>query len=186
MAMALGFDSSVLSAFARARRLDVLERLTSGHRRVVTRAVLDELKRGCDQYPALSDVETLHWLEAVSVDSLSELVVFAHYIRVLGSDDHHIGEASILAWAENSSGIVVVDDNAAVNAARARGVTVRRSLGLLCHGLNRGTLTMEAARALVDGLRGEGEARFPCDGAGFERWAETNGLLLRDESASKP
>lgn len=186
MAMAMGFDSSVLSAFARARRLDVLERVTSGHRRVVTRAVLDELKRGCDQYPALSDVETLPWLETVSVDSLSGLMVFAHYVRVLGSDDHHIGEASILAWAEISPGIAVVDDNAAVNAAKVRGVGGRRSLGLLCHGLNRGALTMEGARALVDDLRVSGGAWFPCDGAGFERWAESHGLLLRDESASKP
>lgn len=186
MAMALGFDSSVLSPFARARRLDVLERITSGHRRVVTRAVLDEIKRGCDQYPALSDIETRRWVETVSVDSLNELVVFAHYIRILGSEDRNIGEASILAWAEVSSGIAVVDDSTAVNAAKARGVTVRRSLGLLCHGLNLGALTMEDARALVDDLRIAGGARFPCDGAGFERWAETNGLLLRDGLAGKP
>jgi hypothetical protein len=120
------------------------------------------------------------------VDSLNELAAFNYYIRVLGSDDRNIGEASILAWAETRSGIAVVDDNAAVTAARARGVTVRRSLGLLCHGLNRATLTMEDARALVDDLRVSGGARFPCDGAGFERWAESNGLLSRDGPALKP
>jgi predicted nucleic acid-binding protein len=186
MAMALGFDSSILSAFARAERLDVLERIVSGHRCVVTRAVLDEIERGCSQYPALSDVAVLPWVATVSVDSLDELVAFAYYVRVLGAGDHDIGEASILAWAETRSGIAVVDDNAAVTAARARGVMVRRSLGLLCHGLNRGILTMDGARALVDDLRGAGGARLPCDGAGFERWAESNGLLLRDDPALKP
>lgn len=141
--------------------------------------MLDEIARGCSQYPALADVAALRWVETVSVDSLNELVAFNYYVRVLGSDDHNIGEASILAWAETKSGIAVVDDNAAVTAARARGVTVRRSLGLLCHGLNRGTLAMQDACALVDDLRVLGGARFPCDGAGFERWAETNGLLSR-------
>ncbi|HEX3765192.1 MAG TPA: hypothetical protein VHW23_41130 [Kofleriaceae bacterium] len=178
MAIVLGFDSSVLSAFARADHLDVLERIVDGHRCVVTRAVLDEIRRGCTLYPALSNVAALGWMETVSVDSLDELVAFSHYIRVLGSDDRNIGEASILAWAETSSGIAVVDDQTAVSAARERGVTVRRSLGLLCHGLNRGTLTMADARGLVDSLRVLGGARLPCDGAGFERWAEANGLLV--------
>lgn len=50
--MALGFDSSVLSPFARAERLDILEQMTRGDRCVVTRAVLDEIDQGCNIYPA--------------------------------------------------------------------------------------------------------------------------------------
>jgi hypothetical protein len=64
-----------------------------------------------------------------------------------------------------------------VIAARTRNVQVRRSLGLLCHGLHRNLLRNDQACALVDELVTVGGARFPCDGAGFVAWAQQNGLL---------
>lgn len=72
MSSALGLDSSVLSAFARAGRLDVLDRLTAGRRRVVTEAILVELDRGCAEYSSLADVRALPWLEVVTADSPHE------------------------------------------------------------------------------------------------------------------
>ncbi len=136
------------------------------------------MDRGCAAYPNLADVRSQPWLEIVTVDSLEELVAFSHYVRVLGSQQaRNIGEASILAWAEVSAGVALVDDNAAVNAAKTKNVAVRRSLGLLCDGLHKKSLTIEQARLLVDELASIGGARFPCDGAGFEVWAESNGLL---------
>jgi predicted nucleic acid-binding protein len=125
----------------------------------------------------LDDVRNQQWLEVVAVDSLKELIAFSDYVRILGSGGRNIGEASILAWAEVGGGVAIMDDHAAVNAARSRNVAVRRSLGLLCNGLHKKTLTMEDARSLVDELASIGGARFPCDGAGFEAWAENNGLL---------
>jgi predicted nucleic acid-binding protein len=177
MPVKLGFDSSVLSAFARAKKLDMLGQLTHGHRRVVTRAVLDELDRGCAAYPTLADVRSQSSLEVVAVDSLEGLVAFSHYVRVLGSQARNVGEASILAWGEVGAGVAVVDDNAAVTAAKAKNVAVRRSLGLLCDGLHKKSITIEQARLLVDELASKGGARLPCDGAGFAAWAESNGLL---------
>ncbi|MBK9036099.1 MAG: hypothetical protein IPL61_33465 [Myxococcales bacterium] len=174
----LGFDSSVLSPFARARRLDALERLTDGHRRVVTRAVLGELDRGRADCPALAQVPALPWLEIVAVDTLDELVAFSDFVRALGSSDRNIGEASLLAWAQVASGVAIIDDNAAVSVARSREVTVRRSLGLVADGLNRKQLGGGEARVLVDELIAAGGARYPCDGGGFEAWAERNGLLV--------
>lgn len=122
MPAALGFDSSVLSPFARTGRLDVLERLVAGHQCVVTQAVLDELDRGCVEHPALADVKALPWLEIVTIDSLEKLKALTAYVRALGSDERNIGEASILAWAEVASGIAMVDDNTgrAGNAAGRR------------------------------------------------------------------
>lgn len=152
MSAEVGFDSSVLSPFARAKRLDVLEQLTRGRRRVVTRAVLDEIERGRTLHPALGDVAALSWLEPVPVDSLDELVAFTAYLRILGSDARNVGESSILAWAEVRSGVVLVDDQAAVNAAKARHVMTRRSLALLCDGLRTKVMTIVQARSLVDEL----------------------------------
>lgn len=177
MTAALGFDSSVLSPFARAGRLDVLERLTDRRRCIVTPAVLDELDRGCVKYPRLADVRAVSWLQVVEANSLEELRAFGRYVRVLGAGRRDIGEASVLAWAEIAAGIAVIDDNAAVNAARTRNVQVRRSLGLLCHGLHRNILRIDQACALVDELVTMGGARFPCDGASFVAWAERNGFL---------
>jgi predicted nucleic acid-binding protein len=177
MSTALGFDSSVLSPFARATRIDALERLVHSHRCVVTRAVLDELDRGSIEFPVLASVRALPWLEVVSIDSLDELRALTDYARILGSGGRNIGEASILAWAELTSSIAVIDDNAAVIAGRRRDVKVRRTLGLLCDGLHRKLLTTEQACTLVDELVSAGGARFPCDGAGFVQWAERSGLL---------
>jgi hypothetical protein len=73
--------------------------------------------------------------------------------------------------------IVLIDDNTAVAAAKARRVGTRRSLGLVCDGLQQQSLSMHEARALIDELVAVGGARFPCDGAGFEAWAERHGLL---------
>jgi len=127
--------------------------------------------------PASADVPSLPWIEIVPVDSLGALVAFNHYVRVLGFDDRNIGEASILAWAEITSGVAVVDDSAAVNAAKLRKVKVLRSLGLLCNALQRGVATVDEIRRVIDDLKTIGGARLPCDGAGFERWAEDHGLL---------
>lgn len=80
----------------------------------------------------------------------------------------------------------MVDDNAAVLAARARGVQVRRTLALLCDGLSRRLLPIEQACALVDELIGPGGARLPCDGSGFVQWAERNGLLAPSWAAAAP
>jgi predicted nucleic acid-binding protein len=177
MPPALGFDSSVLSPFARAGRLDVLDRLTRGRPRVITEAILVEIERGCFQHPRLAEVRALSWLEIVRVDSPHQLEVFNEYIRILGTADRNIGESSILAWAEATSSMVVMDDDDAVRAARGRNVVVLRTLTLICSGLNQKLLTNEQACTLVDELASEGGARFPCDGAGFVQWAERNGLV---------
>lgn len=95
----LVFDAFPLSQFARAGRLDTLERLTAGHGRIVTRAVLDEIRNGVAKYETLAAMK-LPWLEHVAVDSLEELRAFAIYAARLGSGERNVGEATTLAWAE--------------------------------------------------------------------------------------
>jgi hypothetical protein len=46
--------------------------------------------------------------------------VFAQYVRILGSGQRDIGEASVLAWAEVQGAIAVLDERAGTQAARAR------------------------------------------------------------------
>lgn len=155
----------------------MLARITSAYHCVFTPAVLEEIDRGYQLYPFLSDVRKLDWLHTVVVDSPHELVVFNHYVRILGSSDRNIGGASLLAWAEVHAAVAVMDDNAAVQAAKARRVLVRRSLGLLCNAIHRDVLAIDVVRSLIDDLKALGGATLPCDGAGFEHWAEARGLL---------
>lgn len=170
------FDTSCLSCFARAGRLEILRELIAGRRAVVPRAVLGELEDGIALYPTLADVKSADWLEVVPVDSLRELRLFAEYARVLVAGQHNVGESSALAWAEAHGATAVVDDQTAVNIARNRGVRVRRTLSLISAGIHKDVLDHDGAQRLVDNLR-TGGARFPCTGAEFIAWAQDKGLL---------
>lgn len=174
--LTLVFDSSVLSCFARAGRLDSLKTLTGDYRRVMTSAVIDELARGVQEFPRLADVELCEWIETVRGDSLEELVAFSDCLRFLGGGPRNIGEAATLAWAEVHGAVAVLDDQTAVQLARQRGVQVKRTLSLVATGFERGRLSEDAAAILVDELIGGG-ARFPCDGRKYMAWCRDNGLL---------
>jgi predicted nucleic acid-binding protein len=173
---ALVFDSSPLSHFARVGRLAILDRLTVRYRRVVPRAVLDEIREGETQYPPLADVRGADWLEVVPCDGLPELRVLSHYVQILGSGQRDIGEAAVLAWAEVNNGVAVIDERAGTRAAQARGVAVHGTLWLIVNGIRAGELSLSDAERLVDRLR-EVDARLPCTGGELFQWAKDRGLL---------
>lgn len=93
----LVFDTSCLSCFARAGRLETLQAIVAGRRSVVPRAVLEELDAGVADHPALAEVRSAEWIEMVPVDGLSELRLFAEYVRQLGAGQRDVGESSALA-----------------------------------------------------------------------------------------
>jgi predicted nucleic acid-binding protein len=176
----LVFDSSPLSCFARSGRLVLLERLTTGYERVTTRAVINELEQGCADFPPLQDALTLPWIKPVPVDGLDELRLFAEYSRRLVAGERNVGEASVLAWAEANAGIALIDDQAAVQVGRERGVEVKRTLAIIARGVRVRLLSRGDAAVLVDDLVRVG-ARFPCTGGEFVAWATAVGLLGGDE-----
>ncbi len=175
--MKLVFDSSVLSCFARAGLLDLLDQLTRGHERLVPRAVLDELRIGAVKYPPLAVVETCIWLKLVAVDSLEELVAFTGFLQRLGAGARNVGESSVLAWALVHGGVALTDDQDAVQCAKEKHVPVSRSLSVIATGLSTKALDEAKAAEVVQALVERGGARFPCNGAAFVAWARTTGLL---------
>ena len=172
------FDAGPLSAFARAGRLATLRDILGDARCLVTEAVRDELRRGVMTYPSLHDALDTDWLELVSVDGLAELGAFAQYVRLIGSTrGRDVGESATLAWAEVHGAIAVVDDRAAVNAARQRGVEAHGTLWLVVRGVKGGVVTEAEATALVAALRDAG-AWFPFASADdFIPWARAQELL---------
>jgi len=115
-------------------------------------------------------------MRIVRVDRWDEIRLFAEYSRRLVVGERHVGEASVLAWAEGHGGVALIDDQAAVSCGRERKVKVKRTLALVARGVRRHVLTRGGASALVDDLIMAG-ARFPCTGDQFERWAKDKGLL---------
>lgn len=178
MAIAFAFDAGPLSCFARAGRLEALRAICGDARCVVANAVREELRRGAGTYPSLLDILNLDWLEEVNLNSLEELEAFAEYARVLGSGrEGDVGEAATLAWAETHGATAIVDDQAAVNAGRQRGVDVHGTLWLVVRGVKAGALAEADAVRLVDALLDAG-AWFPFSSGGeFISWARGESLL---------
>jgi predicted nucleic acid-binding protein len=170
----LVFDTSPLSHFARAGRLDALRSVVAGHRCVVTAAVADELANAA-RHPEITGADWT-WLEPVKVDSLALLGVFGAYARILGSGPRDVGEAATLAWAEVNGAIAVVDEAAGRRAAQTRGVEVHGTLWLVTEAVRAEALGDSDAVALVEALRQSG-AWLPCTGQEFLAWARQNGLL---------
>ena len=178
MEIAFAFDTGPLSCFARAGRLEALRAICGDARCIVENAVREELRRGADAYPSLLDVLHADWLEGVELHNLAEMAAFAEYTRVLGSRrGRDVGEAATLAWAETHEATAIVDDQAAVNAGRQRGVDVHGTLWLVVRGVKAGALAEADAVRLVDALQTAG-AWFPfSSGEGFISWARGESLL---------
>lgn len=170
------FDTSPLSHFARAGRLETLERLTADHRRIVTRAVLEEIKNGVAKHETLAEVLELPWLEQVPVDSLDELRAFAIYAARLGSGARNVGEAATLAWAEVHGAVASVDEATARKLAQERDVPLRGTVGLVCHGVLAGIVTVDEGRVLLAELRLAG-AWLPWTDEDYDDWARQRGML---------
>lgn len=170
------FDTTCVSHFARAGRLDVLEAVTDGWDRIIPNEVAAEVHRGVDGHPALSSVFAQPWLRIVELD-MPEVVYAATFKGELGgAPEAHLGECAVLAWAKAHGGIAVVDDGAARALAAHHEVPVRGTLSLVVLGFKSGCLDRDTAESLVDELAST-DMRLPVDGAGFFAWAYEDGLL---------
>ncbi len=176
MSTQLVFDTSCITHFARAGRLDTLEEIVDGYDCAVPNEVAVEIERGVEPYPALRSIATLGWLRRVELD-FPEIVSAARYKQQLGgSPSQHLGEAAVLAYVKHFGGTAIIDDSAAVEIARLEGIPVRQTLALVIHAFKTGVLEREAAEILVDELV-ETEMRLPVDGRGLFAWGYEQGLL---------
>ena len=170
------FDTMCFSHFARAERLDVLRYLVIDHECWTTRVVVEELRQGATEYPALSETLTLDWVDVAQLDTLDEIKCFVKWTMRVGSGDRDLGEASVLAVAELRGGVAVTDDREAVRVGRTYGVEVHGTLWLLAGACRVGKLTLVAAKNLIETLRSTG-LRLPCTGPEFPQYAQRHGLL---------
>jgi predicted nucleic acid-binding protein len=166
------------TTYAAADRLDSLHALLAPDvRSVTTRAVHQELLSKATDNPLIGLATSVPWLQQVPMDGLDELWVLGEWVRRIGAQRHHRGEATILAYAEAHGAIAIIDDSEARRLGVAAGLEVRGSLWLVAEGCRLGRLSIAAALGLIDTVAATG-ARFPCSGSTFVAWAAENGLQL--------
>ncbi|MPY99629.1 MAG: DUF3368 domain-containing protein [Actinophytocola sp.] len=170
------FDTTVLSHFARADRLDVLSDLVIAETCGTTEVVKQELRQGAIEYPELAEALDLAWLLVMPLDSGEALVRFATWARRMGTAERNLGEASVFAAAEQCGGTVITGDRDAVRVGRAHGLDVHGTIWLLAAACRNGKLTEVSASNLIDTLRAT-NMRLPCTGAELGSFVRAHGLL---------
>ncbi|MFC1452061.1 hypothetical protein ACFLSJ_01800 [Verrucomicrobiota bacterium] len=147
------FDAVTLSNFALAERLDLLVS-RYGRRVRVTPEVLDEVTHGVVAgYVALSAIEEAladgFLRHARPLSSSDKRETYRRLLRVLAP-----GQASCIACAEASGGVVVTDDRTARECCAQRGVKFTGTIGILKACCLDGTLSPDEAdtvlRAMID------------------------------------
>lgn len=177
MSEALVFDNTALSHFARAGRLDVLEKLVAPYRCVTPAEVTTEIHNGLTEHPALAKVLLAQWIDVVELVEVEEVISFARYKAELGGGpQRNNGEAAVLAWTSVHGGIAVIDERAGTRIALRDGIAVHGTLWLVANGIRSERLDRPDAERIVDELIGT-EMSLPVDGAGFVAWAYEEGLL---------
>ena len=177
MTVALVFDNTPLSHFARAGRLDTLEKLVSPYRCVTPGEVTSEIHDGMAAYPSLAKVLSAQWLEVVELREVQEVVAFARYKAELGGGpERNNGEAAVLGWAAVHGGIAIIDERAGARIALRDGIEVHGTLWLLVNGVRAHHLARSDAERIIDELA-ETDMALPVDGRGLFAWAYDEGLL---------
>ncbi|RRS00273.1 hypothetical protein [Glycomyces terrestris] len=174
------FDTTCLSAFALADRIDVLGNLLVGRRCLTTTVVLNELQRGVPDRPELLAVGEQEWLIAEAIDGFERVIEFVRWAKRMGGNpDRNHGEASVMVIAEELGATAIIDDRAAKQVAAEHYPRVHGTLWLLSELQYSGKMTEAEACAMVDMLVGTG-MRLPCSGSGFPAFAKQ--LRLGDRS----
>jgi predicted nucleic acid-binding protein len=145
------FNTTALSNFAVAGRLDLLETRYRGAARI-TMEVVDELRKGVNAgYTALEPA--LQGIKSVNPDGWLRVLVplSPEEHRLRAEFDHLVdpGEASCLALAVSRGLTFVTDDRAARRLASGRGVSLTGTLGILIALVRDDNLSLAEANAML-------------------------------------
>ena len=129
--------------------------------------VYDEIARGIEDTPVLSDVLTATWLpepiRSLAVDEIERLRL------ALGGkarDRRHLGEAATVVVAAAHGYVVVVDDRDATRLAQARGLGTTTTVAILRECVRGDLLTADEAHDLLYTMIDDHERRLPRLGIG--------------------
>lgn len=168
-------DTGPLTHFTRGGWLGVLRMLAPDNVILIPETVEREIQEACGIHAWLAETLSHSWIQVVAVASEAELEAYSRYARrLVGDDGRNTGECGVLALAEVRGLVAVVDDYAGYKAGTARGIQVRRTLGLLCDAVEVGQLNLDTVSAVVDSLL-QTDYRLPIPPGGFVQWAIESG-----------
>jgi predicted nucleic acid-binding protein len=174
----LVFDTTALSHFARAGRVDELQAVVADDEPVLLTEVAAELARGVPGYPSLGSAAAGGWLKQAELQELPELAAFARYKGELGGGpERNNGEAAVLAWVTVNGGIAVIDEVVARAIGNRERLQVHGSLWLLIRGFRTRVLDRATVEAIVDDLIGTGMRLPVTTGEALFAWAYETGIL---------
>jgi predicted nucleic acid-binding protein len=157
------FDSSVLSAFAVVRRLDLLEARFAG-RAHWTIEVYREIDDGIAETPSLSEILIAPWLsEPIRSFAVDEIQGVRMALGGRPRNRRHLGEAATIAAAAANRFVVAVDDYDATQFARSNslGLATTTTPAILRGCVRSGLLTAEEAAGLIEDMIDIHRRRLP-------------------------
>ncbi len=137
-------NASPLILLSRAGLLDLLK--LADNQVIVPKPVADEIRVCGSLDPTVAGLSSTDWLIVKDSGAIPSLIA---------GWDLGLGESSVLAWALSHHGAeAILDDLAGRRCARALGIPVRGTLGLVLTAKQRGVIP--AARPVLDQLRRHG------------------------------
>lgn len=155
------FETTVLSAFALAGRLDILRELYN-RRAMWTLVVHDELMRGMLEEPRLGDAVAADWLgEPQPVFDIARVENLRQRLGGRADDKRHLGEATCIALAEQTGAGILIDDRDAKRLAEALKIPTGTTLSVLMAAVREGQVSAEEACELIVDLIDRHGRRLP-------------------------
>lgn len=176
------FDAGPLSHFARATWLGLLRAYSKESGAVLPSPVRQEIADGVESHPELRQILDAHWLRQDDLGGIEMTTAFAGFAALLvpAGSRKNLGECSVLAVAQVSGGVAVIDDWEARQIADARGIKFKTTLAILADLVNSGHLSQEMASSVADALL-ETEYRLPMEAGGFRMWMIEQGIWTPPE-----
>jgi len=154
-------ETTVLSAFALAGRLDILCDRYGGHA-TWTLAVHDELMRGVLEQPRLGDAVAIDWLgEPRAVFDVVQVEAIRLRLGGRPRDERHLGEATCILLAEQIGAGILLDDRDAKRMAQAAGIRTGTTISILKAAIVDGHIAAEDAMSLIEDLVDRYGRRLP-------------------------
>ncbi|HEX5929633.1 MAG TPA: hypothetical protein VFY48_09590 [Solirubrobacterales bacterium] len=155
------FETTVLSSFALAGRLDIPQDLYSG-RASWTLVVHDELIQGIREEPRLGAAVASDWLgEPQPVFNVARVEDLRLRLGGRPGDSRHLGEATCIALAEGGNFGILLDDRDAKQLAEGLGISTGTTLSILRLAVGEEKISDRDASALVAELIDRNGRRLP-------------------------
>ncbi len=136
--MIIVLDTSCISAFILAERVELLIKILDKHEIVITKQIEGELKA--------SEKESL------STFSHPKIAIKTADSTIADKYDIHIGEASVIMFAKKNNALAVIDDKKARKVAIDEKIALLGTAGLLKLGLEKGLIKRSDMPVLISDI----------------------------------